>query len=92
MSQDARIYAIEYERSAFKDLRNLQKQTARRVRQAVDALSTNPRPYGSKKLAGAGDLYRLRVGDYCVIYAIVDERIVVLILRVAHRREAYRSQ
>ena len=61
------------------------------VRDAIDALAHRPRPPGAKLLAGTGDerIWRIAVGDYRVLYQVVDERLVVLVIRVANRRDAY---
>jgi mRNA interferase RelE/StbE len=56
--------------------------------QAISKLANNPRPVGCKKLRG-WDAYRIRIGDYRVIYEIHDDVLIVLVVRVAHRREAY---
>ncbi|MBF0283385.1 MAG: type II toxin-antitoxin system RelE/ParE family toxin [Magnetococcales bacterium] len=53
-------------------------------------LESDPRPSGSLKLAGRPDAWRMRVGDYRVLYSIEDERLIVLVVKVAHRREVYR--
>jgi mRNA interferase RelE/StbE len=60
-----------------------------RVRAAVDALASEPRPAGCTKLAGRDD-YRIRAGDYRVVYAVDDGERVVIVARIAHRREVYR--
>lgn len=60
-----------------------------RIRTAVDALAVDPRPPGAVKLVGRND-YRVRVGDYRIVYAVDDDEHVVLVARIAHRREAYR--
>jgi mRNA interferase RelE/StbE len=56
----------------------------------MEGLADDPRPHGAKKLVGADRTYRIRVGDYRIVYEIGDEVLVVLVIRVAHRREAYR--
>jgi mRNA interferase RelE/StbE len=56
----------------------------------VDALAENPRPLGVRKLEGEEDLYRLCIGDYRVLYAIRDAALLVLVVRIADRREVYR--
>jgi mRNA interferase RelE/StbE len=61
-----------------------------RIRARVDALATNPRPAGAKKLKSRDELWRIRVGDYRIVYEIRDRVLLVLVLRVAHRREVYR--
>ena len=57
--------------------------------QRLDELGENPRPPGSKKLAGA-DFWRTRVGDYRIVYSIEDQVLMVLVIRIGHRREVYR--
>jgi mRNA interferase RelE/StbE len=61
-----------------------------RLRAAIDDLEQNARPSGCLKLAGEPDLYRIRVGDYRIIYQVSDPRLTVLVLSIAHRREIYR--
>lgn len=63
----------------------------RRVRAVIDGLSQEPRPKGALRLTGQHDTWRIRVGDYRILYAIEDDRLVVLLLKVAHRREVYRT-
>jgi mRNA interferase RelE/StbE len=58
--------------------------------QAIDKLPDNPRPSGCRKLKGA-DVYRIRVGDYRVVYEIHDDVLIVLVVRVAHRSEVYKG-
>ena len=60
-----------------------------RVRSAIDGLATDPRPAGCVKLAGRDD-YRVRVGEYRVVYAVDDAERVVIVARIAHRRDVYR--
>jgi len=79
-------YEIEYSAAAAKAIRRLPGNVQRRVVGKVEALAQNPRPHGAEKLAGH-EAYRLRVGDYRIIYAIADERLVVVIVDVGHRRE-----
>jgi mRNA interferase RelE/StbE len=76
-------------REAAKAYRRLQKPVKDRVRAAIDALADDPRPPGAVKLAGRDD-YRVRVGDYRLVYAIDDSDRVVLVARIAHRRDVYR--
>jgi mRNA interferase RelE/StbE len=62
-----------------------------RLRAAIDGLTQNARPSGCVKLAGEPDLYRIRVGDYRIIYQVDDPKLTVLVLSIAHRREIYRQ-
>jgi len=77
-------YAVAYDPKALKELAKLDKQVARRILRAVDALAADPRPSGTRPLVGFAHLWRIRVGDYRAIYTIRDAELVVLVLRVAH--------
>ena len=83
-------YAVCFRRSAEKDLRKLDAAPRRRVLRSIDALVSNPRPVGCRKLYGSENAYRIRIGDYRVIYTVDDDVLVVAIERVRHRREVYR--
>ena len=63
-----------------------------RIIKSIEQLADNPRPHGCEKLAGAKNTYRIRRGDYRIIYDIEDDRILVLVLRVAHRKDVYRRR
>ncbi len=84
-------YAIEFKPAAVRDLKRLPVAAAKRLARAIDRLSSDPRPRGLKKLKGKGDhvFYRLRVGDYRVIYQVEEERVVVLVVRIAGRKDIY---
>jgi mRNA interferase RelE/StbE len=82
-------YRITVSRSAEKELRLIASAWAEKISTAIDRLATQPRPSGCKKLKGSSNLWRIRIGDYRVVYAIDDKVRVVAIERVAHRKEAY---
>ena len=82
-------YSLEVRKSAAKELAALPKRDCRRVVEKIQALALSPRPQGSEKLSG-DDKYRIRHGDYRVLYDVDDEEKRVTIVRVAHRREVYR--
>lgn len=84
-------YRIEWKQSAQKELRQLPKDVLTRVIQAVAALADNPMPPSSRKLSGAEKTYRLRIGDYRVIYFVHATVLVIEIVRVRHRRDVYRK-
>ncbi len=84
------MYQVVVERSAEKDLKRLSPETRSRVATALRALATNPRPTGSRKLVGTKHDWRVRVGDYRIIYEIADVIRVVRVQRIRHRREVYR--
>jgi len=82
-------YAVEFRRSADKDLRRLAPTVQRRVLLAAETLASNPRPSGCRKLQGSENAFRIRVGDYRIIYLWMTW-LIVAIERVRHRREVYR--
>ncbi len=86
-----RRYVVQYDTRAAKELTKLDRQVARRIATSVERLGTDPRPAGARVLAGYPDLWRIRVGDYRVIYTIKDAELIVLALRVAHRSSVYRN-
>lgn len=83
-------YTIEFLRSAQKEYEALEIKLRSRIRKAIDGLIVNPRPRTSKKLEGEDHYYRLRVGDYRIVYHIDDKIRIVLIERVRHRGDVYR--
>jgi len=83
-------YAIVFARSARKELQALDPTIARRVLRRIEALAAAPRPSGCKKLEGSDNLWRIRIGDWRVIYAIDDGKRLVDVSAVRHRRDAYR--
>jgi mRNA interferase RelE/StbE len=82
-------YAVVVNRSARKEIRSLDAAMRLRVIRELRALSTNPRPPGCRKLSGARDRWRVRVGDYRIIYTIDDAGRLVEIAAVSHRSKAY---
>lgn len=83
-------YRIEFASNADKQFRALEKSTQLRLARRINLLANEPRPQGIKKLTGEEDLYRIRVGDYRIVYQIQDKKLLVLIVRVGHRSEVYR--
>lgn len=85
------MYRITLTRSASKELHALPKQVIKRISEKLDRLSETPRPSDSKKLKGVmGNLWRIRVGDYRVIYEINDEIKLINITQITHRKDAYK--
>ena len=83
-------YSVVFARSARKELQNLDPQVARRVVKHIESLTVNPRPSGVAKLEGAVDLWRIRVGEWRVVYRISDRDRLVDVIVIRHRRDAYR--
>ena len=82
-------YALEIKPSARKELENQSNTLIARLVPKIDGLAADPRPSGCRKLRGYKDLWRIRVGDYRVVYIIDDDRKMVSVTRVAHRRDVY---
>ena len=82
-------WRIVFRKSVAKDLRRIPRADVRRILAVIDSLAQDPRRPGTEKLSGS-DRYRLRQGTYRVLYEIRDEEIVVVVVKVGHRREVYR--
>ncbi len=85
-------YAVEIARRAVKSIAGLPPAGQRRVRAAIDLLADEPRPPNCVALAGEESVYRVRVGDYRILYEVIDARLVVHVIRVGHRRDVYRNR
>jgi mRNA interferase RelE/StbE len=83
-------YEVEFARSAQKELNKLPKQTSLRIAKAIDKLSIDPRKGNVRPMVGTKS-WRMRVGDYRVVYDIFDNRLTILIIRIRHRKEVYRD-
>jgi mRNA interferase RelE/StbE len=85
------MFEIIVKPSAEKQLDRLPSNVRLRVLAALERLRHNPRPSGCVKLSGEEEVWRIRVGSYRVVYEIQDQRLTVLVLRVAHRKDVYRG-
>jgi mRNA interferase RelE/StbE len=83
-------YEIEITRTAEKQLRRLSRGDQQRIAQAMLALVDDPLPRGARKLTGYDDVFRIRIGHYRILYSLARRRLVILILKIGHRREVYR--
>jgi mRNA interferase RelE/StbE len=83
------FYSLRIKRSAEKEMRRVPKADLRRIVERIESLATEPRPLGSEKLFGE-DAYRIRQGDYRILYAVDDEQRTIEIIEIGHRREVYR--
>lgn len=84
-------YVIEYKKSVEKELRKLPATQLKGLVAKIQALAANPHPEGSVKLRGSSDLFRIRHTDYRIIYQVRNEKLVILVVKVGHRREIYRD-
>lgn len=85
-------YRVELDRRAAKEIAALTVDVQARLLRAIAALARTPRPAGVVKLEGAQDLYRIRIGAYRVLYRVWDDVLIILVVRVGHRREVYRRE
>jgi len=83
---------IELKPSAARELERLPREVQRRVARAIDGLASDPRPDGVKKLEGPDELYRVRTGDYRILYQIRDAVLLILVVNIGHRRDVYRRR
>ncbi len=83
-------YLIDFRPSALKAYNILPGLERRRIERAIDALAKQPRPAGAKKLVAELNLWRIRIGSYRVIYQIEDDRLLVLVVKIGHRKDVYR--
>lgn len=83
-------YQLEVKQKADKELARVRQDIGRRLLQSIESLASDPRPRQSHKLSESESSYRLRVGDYRVLYQVDDEAKLVTIFKVGHRREVYR--
>ncbi|WP_018134003.1 type II toxin-antitoxin system RelE family toxin [Acaricomes phytoseiuli] len=84
-------YTIEFTAAAAKQLTKLDRQAQRRIQAAIELLAETPRPPGAKKLVGSDGEWRVRTGDYRIVYEIHDRRLIVYVIRIGHRRDIYKS-
>ena len=84
------VFRVELRPAALREFKRLPREIQARIRPVVEQLTDEPRPPGVKKLAAQEGRYRIRVGDHRIVYEIHDEVLVVLVVRIAHRREVYR--
>ncbi len=82
-------YRVEVAAAAARQLRKLDRSAQRRVQAAIELLADEPRPSGAKKLVGGNGEWRVRTGDYRIVYEIHDNVLVVLVIAVGHRRGIY---
>ncbi len=85
-------YRIDVAPAAARQLRKLDGTARRRIQAAIELLSEEPRPAGAKKLTGGDGEWRVRTGDYRIIYEVRDDVLVILVLTLGHRREIYQRR
>jgi mRNA interferase RelE/StbE len=83
-------YTVELKPAAVRDVKAIPERDRKRIKTRIDALAANPRPSGVKALQGGESYLRLRVGDYRIIYTVLDQMLLVVVIRIGNRREVYR--
>jgi mRNA interferase RelE/StbE len=82
-------FNIFFQREAVKELRKLPQAEIKRILKAISDLSDNPYPHGIKKLMGS-EFFRIRVGNYRIVYSVIDSELLIYILKIGHRKDVYR--
>jgi mRNA interferase RelE/StbE len=85
-------YKVEILKGALKQLKKLSLELQERIQVKIDDLAIEPRPNGAKKLKGKENAYRIRVGEYRVIYDIFDDILVVNVIEIGHRSKVYKDE
>lgn len=85
------FYKIEWKNSAKKELKRLDRIGIPKIIAAVESLSIEPHPSGHKKLQGSEHTYRIRVGDYRVVYSVEDQILLIEIIKIGHRKNSYKK-
>ena len=89
MTGPAGRYALTFRPAALRALRKLDRQIAERIKAATEALQDDPRPPGAKMLTGSHGLWRIRIGDYRIVYTVDDQQRLVRVAAAGHRRDVY---
>jgi mRNA interferase RelE/StbE len=84
-------YRVEFTKAAIKQLGALPQNVQNRIQAKLATLAANPRPSGVIKMQGEIDIYRIRIGDYRALYATQDDVLIVLVLKIGHRRDVYKD-
>jgi mRNA interferase RelE/StbE len=85
-------YSIVFKKAAEKGLAAVNPRDRQRIAAAIDQLATTPRPHGCEKLSGPESLWRIRIGDFRVIYQIEDRMVTITVVRIGNRRDVYRRR
>jgi mRNA interferase RelE/StbE len=83
-------YGLEFTTSASRELNSLDTQVRKRIITKITGLCDDPFPSGTKKLQGLPNHFRIRVGDYRIVYRVDGDRVIVVIVKIGHRKEVYR--
>ena len=84
-------YRIEITATAEKSLKKIPKKDIQKIVEAIQVLAISPFPEGCRKLKGEEDVYRVRQGNYRIIYEVIDKKLIVLVLKIGHRKDIYKK-
>jgi len=84
-------YTVEFSKLVFKSLKKIPKDEGKKILRKAEALITNPYPNGFKKIQGEENLFRIRSGDYRILYRVFEKKLVILVVNVGHRKDIYQS-
>jgi mRNA interferase RelE/StbE len=84
-------YSIQWKNTAIKELKKLPGKTINNILSIISSLSENPLPAGCIKISGAEQTYRIRTGDYRIVYTVLHGQLVIEIIRIGHRKDVYRN-
>ncbi len=84
------MYTLQFTPAALRDYKKLSENEIPKINKAIESLAVNPRPTGYKKLKGR-DAYRIRIGDYRIIYEIHNQILTIILFRIRHRKDVYRE-
>ena len=85
------MYKVELAKEAAKFIRNQEKRIQRQLINKIRELARDPRPQNCKKLQGYKELYRIPSGNYRIVYVVMDKKLLVVVVRIAHRKDIYRQ-
>jgi mRNA interferase RelE/StbE len=86
------VYSVHLAPAAERQLKTLAKPAQQRIVRRLRKLEDNPRPHGIEKVTGSEDFYRIREGDYRIIYTIKDQDLIILVVKIGHRKDVYRGR
>ena len=85
------MYSIQFTSSSAKEIEALPAFEVTKIFSKIESLNENPKPHGTKKLKGKASLWRIRFGNYRVVYSILEKKLIIEIIRIAPRKEAYKN-
>lgn len=84
-------WTVNIHRKALKSLADINKKDQNRIREAIDSLESDSHPFGVRKIVGSDSMYRIRIGNYRVVYEVQNQQLSILVVDIGHRREVYRN-